>query len=89
MQIFSRLGIGSAAALLNVVVISAAVSAINSDIFGAGRMLYGMAVQRQAPRIFASVSRKGVPWMTVVVMAFALLAGVVLNYACRPRTCSR
>ncbi|MCY0855990.1 amino acid permease [Cupriavidus sp. D39] len=79
-QIFSRLGIGSAAALLNVVVISAAVSAINSDIFGAGRMLYGMAVQRQAPRVFASVSRNGVPWMTVVVMALALLAGVVLNY---------
>ena len=35
-QIFSNLGIGSAATILNIVVISAAVSAINSDIFGAG-----------------------------------------------------
>jgi histidine transporter len=79
-QIFDSLGITSAATILNVVVISAAVSAINSDIFGAGRMLYGMAQQGQAPRGFAAVSRNGVPWMTVVVMSVALLLGVVLNY---------
>ena len=78
-QIFDQLGIPSAATILNIVVISAAVSAINSDIFGAGRMLYGMARQGQAPRGFAAVSR-GVPWMTVVVMSAALLIGVVLNY---------
>ncbi|CAB3661174.1 amino acid permease [Achromobacter pestifer] len=79
-QIFSSLGISSAANILNVVVISAAVSAINSDIFGAGRMLFGMAQQGQAPRGFGSVSKNGVPWMTVVVMSVALLLGVLLNY---------
>ncbi|MGZ0717835.1 amino acid permease [Pseudomonas palleroniana] len=79
-QIFSNLGIGSAATLLNIVVISAAVSAINSDIFGAGRMMYGLAQQGQAPKGFARLSRQGVPWMTVVVMGAALLGGVVLNY---------
>ncbi|MBS7599905.1 amino acid permease [Pseudomonas sp. RC2C2] len=79
-QIFSGLGIGSAATLLNIVVISAAVSAINSDIFSAGRMMYGMAHNGQAPASFAQLSRFGVPWMTVVVMAVALLLGVVLNY---------
>ncbi|KAB5620554.1 amino acid permease [Pseudomonas putida] len=79
-QIFSNLGIGSAAAVLNVVVISAAVSAINSDIFGAGRMMYGLAEQGQAPRGFAQLSRHGVPWLTVLVMGVALLLGVLLNY---------
>ena len=79
-QIFSNLGIGSAATILNIVVISAAVSAINSDIFGAGRMMYGLAQQGQAPKGFAQLSKHGVPWMTVVVMAAALLGGVVLNY---------
>jgi len=79
-QIFSNLGIGSAATLLNIVVISAAVSAINSDIFGAGRMMYGLAQQGQAPKGFAQLSKHGVPWMTVVVMGAALLGGVVLNY---------
>lgn len=79
-QIFSNLGIGSAATVLNIVVISAAVSAINSDIFGAGRMMYGLAQQGQAPKGFAKISRHGVPWMTVLVMGAALLGGVVLNY---------
>ena len=79
-QIFDGLGIGSAATILNIVVISAAISAINSDIFGAGRMLYGMAQQGQAPAGFARVSSAGVPWMTVVVMGGTLLLGVLLNY---------
>jgi len=79
-QIFDHLGISSAAIILNIVVISAAVSAINSDIFGAGRMMYGLARQGQAPHRFAQLSEQGVPWMTVVVMGIALLCGVVLNY---------
>ncbi|PHN44374.1 amino acid permease [Pseudomonas amygdali] len=79
-QIFDNLGIASAATILNIVVISAAVSAINSDIFGAGRMMYGLARDGQAPASFARVSRHGVPWMTVLVMGIALLGGVLLNY---------
>ncbi|MDC9582627.1 amino acid permease [Xenorhabdus sp. PR6a] len=79
-QIFSHLGINSAANILNVVVITAAISAINSDIFGAGRMMYGMAQERQAPKSFKKLTRNGVPWMTVLVMTTVLLFGVVLNY---------
>ncbi|MEE4913509.1 amino acid permease [Pseudomonas alliivorans] len=79
-QIFDNLGIASAATILNIVVISAAVSAINSDIFGAGRMMYGLARDGQAPASFARLSRQGVPWMTVLIMGVTLLGGVVLNY---------
>ncbi|MDR0217957.1 MAG: amino acid permease [Enterobacteriaceae bacterium] len=79
-QIFSNLGINSAANILNVVVITAAISAINSDIFGAGRMMYGMAQERQAPESFKKLTRNGVPWMTVLIMIIVLLLGVVLNY---------
>lgn len=79
-QIFENLGIGSAATILNIVVITAAVSAINSDVFGAGRMLFGMSSRGQAPQVFQKISKNGVPWMTVVVMAGVLLIGVLLNY---------
>ncbi len=79
-QIFDNLGISSAATILNIVVISAAVSAINSEIFGAGRMMYGLAQQGHAPKVFGKLSRHGVPWMTVLVMGAALLGGVALNY---------
>ncbi|MCZ6903234.1 MAG: amino acid permease, partial [Rickettsia endosymbiont of Ixodes persulcatus] len=84
-QIFERLGLTSAATVLNIVVVTAALSAINSDIFAAGRMIYGMAQRGQAPAIMRRVSRNGVPWMTVVVMTAALFVGVVLNYAIEER----
>ncbi|MDX4945328.1 MULTISPECIES: amino acid permease [Providencia] len=79
-QIFDSLGISSAANILNVVVITAAISAINSDIFGAGRMMFGMAHEGQAPKAFTKLTKNGVPWMTVLVMSLVLLVGVVLNY---------
>ena len=78
-QIFDGLGLPAAAHVLNAVVITAAVSAINADTFGAGRMLYAMSVAGHAPKSFGRVSRNGVPWMTVVIMAIVLLVGVVLN----------
>lgn len=78
-SIFETIGISGAAHVLNVVVITAAVSAVNADIFGAGRMLHGLAQQCQAPRAFMRLSKRGVPWMTVLTMVCALLVGVVLN----------
>ena len=78
--IFDGLGIPAAATVLNIVVISASISAINSDIFGAGRMMYGMSREGLAPKSFQRLARNGVPWMTVVVMGVALLGAVVLNY---------
>lgn len=58
---FQHMGIAAAAAVLNFVVITASLSAINSDVFGVGRMLYGMAEQGHAPKVFTTVSEKGIP----------------------------
>lgn len=77
---FQHMGISVAAGILNFVVITASLSAINSDVFGVGRMLHGMAEQGQAPKMFSKVSRRGIPWVTVLVMMAALLVAVYLNY---------
>lgn len=77
---FQHMGINAAAGILNFVVITASLSAINSDVFGVGRMLHGMAEQGHAPKVFMRLSRGGIPWVTVVVMMVALLAAVYLNY---------
>lgn len=77
---FRHLGITSAAMILNFVVITASLSAINSDVFGVGRMLHGMALQGHAPAAFSKVSSRGIPWLTVLVMMVAMLVAVYLNY---------
>lgn len=78
--IFHGLGIESAANILNLVVITAAVSAINSDIFGAGRMMYGLSMQGQAPKIYSKLSNNGIPIFAILTMFMILMVGVFLNY---------
>lgn len=58
---FQHMGITVAAGILNFVVITASLSAINSDVFGVGRMLHGMAEQGHAPKMFSKVSKRGIP----------------------------
>ncbi|MGK2946644.1 MAG: proline-specific permease ProY [Candidatus Malihini olakiniferum] len=77
---FQSLGITAAAGILNFVVITASLSAINSNVFGVARIMHGMAEQGNAPKVFTKVSKRGIPWVTVVVMMTALLMAVYLNY---------
>jgi len=77
---FQHLGIAAAASIMNLVVITASLSAINSDVYGVGRMLHGMAEQGNAPKVLTKVSRQGAPWVTVLVMMVGLLVAVYLNY---------
>ncbi len=57
-QIFSNMGIPAAATILNVVVLSAALSVYNSGIYSNARMLYGLAQQGNAPKVFAKLTAR-------------------------------
>ncbi|MDR8299904.1 amino acid permease, partial [Acinetobacter baumannii] len=65
-MIFSQLGIGWAAHLLNFIILTAALSVYNSGMYANSRMLYGLAVQGNAPKVFAKVSKQGVPTSAVI-----------------------
>lgn len=77
---FQHIGITVAAGILNFVVITASVSAINSDVFGVGRMLNGMAEQGHSPKMLNKISQRGAPWVSVLFMMMAMLIAVYLNY---------
>src|ERR1700744_2130827 len=77
---FARLGIRSAAGIINFVVLTAALSSCNGGIYSTGRMLFNLAEQGQAPRLFAKTSSGGVPRRAVQLSTVALLFGVLLNY---------
>ncbi|WP_151191905.1 amino acid permease [Desulfotomaculum copahuensis] len=79
-QIFSKIGIPAAAAILNVVVLTAALSVYNSGIYSNGRMLYSLAVQGNAPRFIARLNRKGVPLIGILISSALTLVAVLLNY---------
>src|SRR5579864_3992815 len=77
--VFEKMHIPAAAALINLVVITAASSSCNSGIFSTGRMLWALAQRGQAPRTFAQLNRGRVPGHAIHATAVLLLIGVVLN----------
>jgi AAT family amino acid transporter len=60
--IFFRIGIAGAATLLNVVVLTAAVSAYVSGLDSNGRMLSNLSRQGDAPRSLSKPSKSGSPY---------------------------
>lgn len=77
---FAKVGILGAAGIINFVVLTAAMSGCNSGIYSAGRMLYTLAENGQAPAFFGKLSKGGVPRNSIVVTISLLLIGVLLNY---------
>ncbi len=79
-MIFSQLGIDWAAHLLNFIILTAALSVYNSGMYANSRMLFGLAIQGNAPKIFAKVSKQGVPMPAVIFSSILIFGCVLLNY---------
>ncbi len=77
---FAKIGITAAAGFINFVVITAALSGCNSGIYSAGRMLYTLGVNGQAPKFFKKVSSNGVPLVGTIGVLAGLVIGVFLSY---------
>lgn len=68
----ARAGIKGLNHVINAAVLTSAWSAGNAFCYSGSRVLYSMAVNGQAPKLFARTTRRGVPWVAVV---FTLLIG--------------
>lgn len=79
-MIFSQLGIGWAAHLLNFIILTAALLVYNSGMYANSRMLYGLAQQGNAPAVFKKVNKEGVPIPAVLLSAVLIFGCVLLNY---------
>lgn len=79
-QVFSGIGITSAAAILNFVVLTAAMSATNSAIFSTSRTLHALASGGNAMQSFAKLSRHMVPNTALHFSSAILFVVVILNY---------
>ncbi|KAI0438211.1 amino acid permease/ SLC12A domain-containing protein [Xylaria telfairii] len=76
-------GWGGAGNLLNVVMITAQFSSVNSAIYVASRSLVALAHQRRAPRFFAKTTKNGVP-VRAIVFSNTLGLIALLNIAASP-----
>ena len=79
-MIFDKIGFKYAAWTLNFIVLTAALSVYNSCIYSNSRMLYGLALQNNAPQIFTKTSTRGVPTASLLLSSLLTFLVVPLNY---------
>ncbi|WP_231974164.1 amino acid permease [Pseudonocardia sp. HH130630-07] len=81
-RLFAQAGVPAAAAVMNVVVLTAALSAMNTNLYVTARMTYSLAVDGYAPRALARTNRRGAPQRALALSAAGLaLASLVSVFA--------
>ncbi len=80
-NMFLLIGVGAAAAIINFVVLTSALSSANSGMFSTGRMLYGLSKNKLAPKAFGKLSRSGTPCNGLIYSCALLLCSIFLLYA--------
>jgi len=79
-ELFVLAGLPAAAGIINFVVLTSAASSANSGVFSTSRMLYGLAVDGDAPSKFSMLSRRAVPSNGLIFSCTCLLGGALLIY---------
>jgi len=75
---FSAAGIPYASTIMNIVVITAALSSSNTDLYLTTRMLFSLARGGYAPSWLGSLSKSGVPTRALAVSTGGMIAAILL-----------
>lgn len=79
-DVFLKVGLSSAALAMNLVAITAALSAFNSCLFSASRLMCNLAENGNAPKRLAKISKNGIPKRSVLITSFCVMIAVLVNF---------
>ena len=74
------MNIPAAAHLMNAIVLTAVLSALNSGLYAASRMIFALTRHGDAPRSLAKVNRRGVPVRAILMGTVFGYGSVVMSY---------
>jgi GABA permease len=74
------MGIPAAAQIMNAVVLTAVLSALNSGLYASSRMLFALTARGDAPRGLAQLSRSGVPRRAILLGTVFGYGAVIMSY---------
>ncbi|MFE2876214.1 amino acid permease [Streptomyces roseus] len=75
------IGIAHAGQIMNVIVLTAVLSCLNSGMYTASRMAFSLGERGDAPKIFAKVNKRGVPMAAILGSVVFGFAAVYFNYS--------
>jgi GABA permease len=74
------MGIPAAAQIMNAVILTAVLSALNSGLYASSRMLFALTRRGDAPAALAKLSRTGVPTRAILLATLFGYGAVVMSY---------
>ncbi|MBP7927249.1 MAG: amino acid permease [Acinetobacter sp.] len=78
--VFNYIGIPYADDIMRFVIITALLSAANSGLYAASRMMWSLSAQRQLPQVFSRLSSSGTPIIALVVTMFGAIPGLLSEH---------
>ncbi|MET9254805.1 amino acid permease [Streptomyces sp. NPDC048182] len=78
--VLSKAGVPAAGDVMNLVVLTAAMSSLNSGLYSTGRILRSMAMAGSAPKFTRVMNRSQVPYGGILLTCGICVLGVGLNY---------
>ncbi|GAA1407245.1 L-asparagine permease [Glutamicibacter uratoxydans] len=76
---FGSIGVKGMDVVMNLVVLTAALSSLNAGLYSTGRIMRSMSLNGSAPRFAGRMNKSGVPYGGIVITAVVAVFGVVLN----------
>ncbi|MCX2747114.1 amino acid permease [Arthrobacter sp. MI7-26] len=77
--VFGQMGLGWVGDVMNMIVITAALSSCNSGLYSIGRVFRTMANNGHAPQWLTKMSSRHVPYAAILAIAAFYLVGILLN----------
>ena len=79
-SVLEAIGIPQSGRIMDVVILTAVASCLNSALYTASRMLFSLGDRGDAPRAVRSLTGRGVPWVAVLLSMVVGFLAVVGNY---------
>jgi L-asparagine permease len=76
---FSKIGFHEAGDLMNIVVLTAALSSLNAGLYSTGRVMHSLAMSGSGPTFAKRMTRNGVPFGGIAMTGVICLFGIALN----------
>ncbi|WP_353234461.1 amino acid permease [Diaphorobacter ruginosibacter] len=76
----NAMGVPAAAQIMNAIVLTAVLSALNSGLYASSRMLFALTRRGDAPKALAKVSRNGVPVRAILMATLFGYGAIVMSY---------
>jgi L-asparagine permease len=76
---FGSIGVDGVDAIMNLVVLTAALSSLNAGLYSTGRIMRSMSISGSAPKFAGRMNKSGVPYGGIALTAAVAVLGVILN----------